>query len=42
MNKEIKKLLDNLEYCNNYIKSCKTNSYKKLSVILSFMNLKIV
>lgn len=38
--KEIKKLLDNLEYCNNYIKSCKTNSYKKVISNTKFYELK--
>lgn len=40
MNKEIKKLLNNLEYCNNYIKSCKTRSYKKVISNTKFYELK--
>lgn len=40
MDKEIKKLLNNLEYCNNYIKSCKTRSYKKVISNTKFYELK--
>lgn len=40
MSKEIKKLLDNLVYCNNYVKSCKTNSYKKIISNTKFYELK--
>ena len=37
---EIKKLLEDLKYCNDYIKCCKTKSYKKVISNTKFYDLK--